>query len=331
MNPREIIAKAALAAALVCAGLSALPTIAVAQDYPSKAVELIVPYSPGGSADLTARILADGLTRQLNQPMLVVNKPGASSIVGSQFVANAKPDGYVLLVNGTAQTVVANKPDLPYDGSAAFIPITRFASTPYLLVVNPEKLPVKNVQELITLLKASPPGSFNYASAGVGASAHLAGELFKSTAGVDITHVPFPGGSGPGVQATIAGQVQLTFATPASQTLQAIEAGQLRVLGVSSAPRWEGMPDVPTVAEQGFPGFEVEFWNAVFAPKGTPQPVIDRIYQAIVKASEDPELSKKLKGMYYTQPLQTPEEFRVFIDEDIKKWGAIIKAANIPL
>jgi tripartite-type tricarboxylate transporter receptor subunit TctC len=165
----------------------------------------------------------------------------------------------------------------------------------------------------------------------VGASAHLAAELLKSLAGIDITHVPYPGGAGPGVQATIAGQTQLTFASPAGATMAAIEEGQLRALAVSSATRWDGMPDLPTVAEQGVDGFEVDYWTALFAPAGTPPDIVEKISSAVRTALDDPVLSEQYSKLHYSKPYQSPQEFGAYVEKDVEKWGRIIKSANIPL
>jgi tripartite-type tricarboxylate transporter receptor subunit TctC len=318
--------KAILAAAL---GIPLLGATALAQEYPTRAIEMIIPYSAGGSSDITGRILAEALQKELGQPVLVVNRPGASSIVGTQQVATAKPDGYTLLANTTAFTVIANKPGLPFDSVNGFIPITRYAAAPYLLVVNPEKLPVHNMQELIEALKAK-PGAYNYASTGVGTSAHLAAELLSSLTGVKMAHVPYPGGAGPGVQATIAGDTHMTFASPAS-VMAAIEAGQLRAIAASGAERWSGMPDLPTVAEQGVEGFAVDWWSGLFAPAGTPPEIIAKISEATRKALENPDLVERFKGFDYTTPFTSPEEFGAWIKEDIERWGKVIKEANIEL
>jgi tripartite-type tricarboxylate transporter receptor subunit TctC len=322
----------AFVTALSCLGMAALfgTPSALAQDYPTRPVEFVVPYSPSGSTDITARAVADALGRVMKQPVVVVNKPGAGSIIGSQFVANAKPDGYTILVNATAHTVVANKPDLPYDAISAFIPVTRIAGSPYLLVVNSAQFPAKDVKELIAAIKAAPPGSIKFASSGVATSGHLAGELFASMAGVQMTHVPYAG-SALTVQAVAAGEVQLTFASPGTQTMAAIEDGQIKALAVSSLNRWDGMPDLASVSEQGLTGFEVEFWSALFLPAGTPAEVVTRLHEAVAEALKDP----RLKGIYekadYSTPLQTPAEFGAFIEADIKKWKEVISAAKIPL
>jgi tripartite-type tricarboxylate transporter receptor subunit TctC len=300
---------------------------ATAQPFPSRTVELIVPYPPGNSMDIVARLLQAPLSRSLGQNVVVINQGGASGVIGSSRVSRAQPDGYTLLINDVSALVVpATKADPPYDANKGFTPIAAIAAAPYMLVAN-AKVPIKDVTQLVQTAKAS-PGSLNYGSSGVGSPNHMSGELMKSITGIDIVHVPYSG-SAASIADTIAGRTQVAFASPAA-ALPGIEAGSLRPLGVTSSTRWARMPDVPTIAEQGVPGFENNYLVAVFAPPNVPPAVVQRLTEAIRDALKDPALAERYRSMGYGVPdIVPPEQFREVVRGQSDKWAKLIKSANI--
>ncbi|HTP95607.1 MAG TPA: tripartite tricarboxylate transporter substrate binding protein, partial [Burkholderiales bacterium] len=276
----------ALGATLMLAAL-ALPAGAQAQTYPSRPVRMVVPFSPGGAADVPARILAQKLSDVLGQQFVVDNRPGAGSTIGADVVAKATPDGYTLLCITNTHFVSASLyRKLPYHPLKDFAPISESGHAPNVLVVNPS-LPAKSVAELIALAKAS-PGKIDYASSGNGSSQHLFGALFMSMAHIEMTHVPYKG-SGPATTDLIAGQVKVSFPGIAI-VLPHVKSGRLRALGVTSAKRATALPDVPSIAEAGLKGYDATLWLGVAAPQGTPRPVIGKLHEAIVKALKAPDL-----------------------------------------
>ena len=281
----RIIAALAIGVALL-AGMSSLVT---AQEYPNRPIHLIVPFAAGGGADAVARIIAQRVSPALGQQVVVENRGGAAAIVGTEVVARAKPDGYTLLL-GQSGPISINPgvyQHLPYDAVNSFTPITLTTSYPYILVVN-SKLPVNSMQDLVALAKKK-PGELNYGSAGTGGANHLVTEMFSSMAGIKMVHVPYRG-TAPAVMDVIGGQVTLVFSDPVS-ALSNVKAGTLRALAVTSKERSPVAPDVPTIAESGFPGFDAIGWHGILAPAGTPEPVVMKLHAEIVKVLQVPENS----------------------------------------
>jgi len=316
---------------VLLAGLAAcfaLPGgIASAADaFPSRTVTLVVPFAAGGSTDLIARIIAEKMTEDLGQTVIVENKAGAGGNIGADAVAKADPDGYTILM-GTIATHALNPAvmkQMPYDPVKDFAPVSLLVLVPNVLEVNPE-LPVKTVQELIALLK-SKPGEYSYASSGIGTPLHLSGELFKSLAGVDMIHVPYRG-AGPALNDVVANQVPIMFDNLPSSTAF-IKAGTLRPLAVTTKTRSASFPDLPTMEEAGVPGYETYTWNAIFAPAGTPQPVIDRLNAAAVKAVKDPATQPRLAELSATVVGSTPDELAKHVTAELAKWAPIVEASG---
>ena len=310
---------------LAFALLLALAAPAVAQDYPNRPVRLIIPFPPGGSNDVVGRLVANQLSEKLGHKVFVDNRGGAGGVLGTEAAAAAAPDGYTLLVVSIAHAVNPALYKLNYDPIKSFTPIAIMATGPNVLVVNPE-LPVKNVKELLALAKEK-PGTLDYASAGVGSFQHLGGELFKLTAGVDIQHVPYKGG-GPAMQDVIAGHVKIMFSSLV-QTTPFIQSGQLRALGTGGAKRNPVLPDVPTIAEAGVPGYVADNWWGILAPAGTPQPIVDRLYRDIQEAVKSPELTKAFEHEGAAAVTMSTAEFTHYIETEIAKWGRVVKEGNI--
>ncbi|MCC7325455.1 MAG: tripartite tricarboxylate transporter substrate binding protein [Burkholderiales bacterium] len=319
-----------LAAILTVAAASALvaPQPAHAEAWPTKPIRLVVPYTAGGSSDFVARVMAQKLSEELGQTVTVDNKPGVAGIVGTDIVAKSPPDGYTLSLVG--MTTLAANPSLykslPYDSIKDFAPISVAIVSPLVLVVNPE-VPAKTVQELIAYAKAN-PGKVNFGSAGVGNTLHLAGELFKSKAGIDIVHIPYKGASA-AMNDLIGGRIQMMIdliQTP----LANIQAGKLRPLGVTSTTRVPQLPQVPTIAESGLPGFEFATWIGIAAPAGTPKAIVDRIHQAMVKALAMPDVKEAFakQGMV-PAPSASPEAFAEQIKSEKARIAELVKNAGI--
>lgn len=314
-----------LLAALFCSGYAA---VAQAQNYPERPVRLVVPFAPGGTSDLVGRVISERIGEYLGQPMIVDNRGGAGSTLGTGIVARAAPDGYTLLVCHIAlainQTLYSK---LPYSAMNDLAPISRLGVAPSAVVVN-SKLPAKNLKELIALAKKE-PGKLNYGSAGVGSAGHLSVALLEHVAGVRFTHVPYKGG-GPSVAATIAGEVQIAIPVMASAANH-VKAGRLRMLAVTGAKRSQAFPDVPTAQEAGVPGYVYETWFGLFAPAGTPKAVITRLNQATVKALG----MKDARDILFSQGVEaessTPEALGKTLREDTGTWAKIIKSAGIPI
>ena len=297
-----------------------------ADAFPSRTVTLVVPFAAGGSTDLIARIIAEKMTEDLGQTVIVENKAGAGGNIGADAVAKADPDGYTILM-GTIATHALNPAvmkQMPYDPVKDFAPVSLLVLVPNVLEVNPE-LPVKSVQELIALLK-SKPGEYSYASSGIGTPLHLSGELFKSLAGVDMIHVPYRG-AGPALNDVVANQVPIMFDNLPSSTAF-IKAGTLRPLAVTTKTRSASFPDLPTMEEAGVPGYETYTWNAIFAPAGTPQPVIDRLNAAAVKAVKDPATQPRLAELSATVVGSTPDELAKHVTAELAKWAPIVEASG---
>ena len=297
-----------------------------ADDYPSKPITLIIPFTPGGGTDIMGRMMAEKLGQTLGKPVVVSNKPGAGGTIGTELAARAEPDGYTLMI-GSVSTISIN-PSL-YKKSAInplrdLTPVSPVASTPSLLAV-PKDLPVTSVEDLIALAKKS-PGSINFGSAGQGTSHHLAGELFKMQAGIEATHVPY-GGSAPALMGLARGDVQILIAN-APSLLPAIEGGRVKSIAVTSLERSERFPEYKTVSESGLPGFEVIVWYGLFAPKGTPAPIIDKLNAEVRRITALPDVKERLAAEGAEPMSATPQEFAKRMQDDYVKWGKVVEAAG---
>src|SRR5882672_1900743 len=300
-------------------------TSALAQ-FPSKPIRLVSPFPPGGSVDVVGRLLAAKLSESIGQQVVVENRSGASGVIGTELVMNSPPDGYTLLINTIP--FVSNQflmPRAPYDPLRDFVSISLVASAPSFVTVHPT-LPVRSIQELIALAKAK-PGQLNYSAAGVGTNPHIAGELFNLLAGVDIVAVQYKGG-GPADTAVLAGEVTATFGNVSQQTAY-VKGGRLRALAVTSAKRIAAMPDLPTVAEAGVPGYEFETWFVVAAPKGTPRSIVDTLNAHIRKVMTPPDQVKLFEDRGVTVIASSPEEAVKHLESEQKKWGRVIKERGI--
>ena len=296
-----------------------------AQDYPNHPIRLIIPFPPGGSNDVVGRLVAKQLSIRLGQQVFVDNRAGAGGVIGTEAAAQATPDGYTLLVVSLAHAVNPSLYKLNYDPLKVFTPVSIMATGPNVLVVNPE-LPVHSVKELLALAKEK-PGMIDYASAGVGSFQHLGGELFKLVAGVNLQHVPYKGG-GPAMQDVIAGHVKVMFSSLV-QTTPFIKSGQLRALGVGGRDRNPILPDVPTIAEAGVPGYQADNWWGIVAPAGTPQPIIDKLYADIQAVLKSPELTEAFAREGAAAVTMTTAEFGAYIESEMAKWARVVKEGNI--
>lgn len=294
------------------------------QAYPTRPIRLIVPYAPGGGADILARALGQKLSEGFGQSVVVDNRAGGSGIVGTDMVAKAAPDGYTLLFPSSAHTIIPSFTKVPFDAMKDFEPVTQTTSQAYILGVHPG-VPAKSVKELIALAK-SKPGQLNYASGGSGTAPHLGGELLKSLTGIDMVHVPYKGG-GPALLALISGEVAMLFSSLPS-TLPQVKAGKVRALAVSSAKRSPAVPELPTVAESGVPNFEVTSWYGVLAPAKTPKPVIARLHSEIVKGLNAPDLKERLANDGTEVVGSTPQVFAEYMKAEIPKWAKVIKVSG---
>jgi tripartite-type tricarboxylate transporter receptor subunit TctC len=312
--------------ALACALATPL-SVAHAEDFPSHSIRLIVPYAAGGGADSVARIVAKRMSENIGQPIVIENRGGAGSIIGTEVVKKADPDGYTLLLgqSGPISINPAVYKNLPYDPVADFAPIAMTTSYPYIMVVNP-KLGVKTLKEFVGLAK-SKPGELNYGTTGVGAANHLVTELFDSKAGIKMTHIPYRG-TALAVTDLLAGQVQVVFADPIS-ALPHMKAGTLLALAVTSKERSSVAPNVPTISESGYRGFDAIAWHGILAPAKTPLEIVNKLNAEIVKALKDPE-TKSLLEKQAMQPVgNTPEAFAAFIKQDIAIWKGVATQANV--
>lgn len=299
---------------------------AAGADFPQRSVKIIVPFAPGGGTDLIARVLAEFMTKDLGQPVIIENKPGAGTIVGTAAAASSAPDGYTLVMATFAHAVNPSiNSKLPYDTFKAFAPVALVARSFNIVVVNP-KLPFKSLADLIAYAKAN-PGKLNYGSFGIGTSAHLAGELFKNMAHVDLTHVPYKG-SAPAITDLLGGQIQMMFTTVAS-VASYIEGGQLRALAVTSAQRSPAFPDLPTISEAGVPGYAAESWYGLYAPAGTPQDAIARLNASVEKAIGAGTFKKLETHEGLTFAAGTPEDFDRYVRGEAARWHELVTAAHI--
>ena len=311
---------------LLGAATSSLAPPASAQTFPSKPVRLVVPYSAGGGADTTARLIAPKLQEALGQTVVIDNKPGAGGTIGDDAVAKAAPDGHTLLIGAFAHAVNPSlMPKMPFRTPEDFAPISLLVTVPELLVVTPS-FPARTVAELVALAKAE-PGKLSYASSGNGSAQHLAAELFKMRTGTDIQHVPYKGGA-LAVADVAAGHVPFYFGNMSAALPQA-RSGRVRALAVTSPQRSPAAPEVPTMAEAGVSGCEISEWNALLAPVATPPAVIDRLQAEVVKILRDEEIKAKFADLGAQAIGSTPAELSAFLREEMTKWAAVVKAANV--
>jgi tripartite-type tricarboxylate transporter receptor subunit TctC len=309
---------------LVLGFMLALSSAALAQDYPSRTIKMIVPTGAGGITDILARLVGKSISDQLGQPVIIDNRTGAGGTIGTRAVAQAEPDGYTLLMVFPSHAAnPALYTNLPYDSEKDFAPISMVTKVSEILLV-PNSSPAKSVKELIELARKE---QLNYASVGVGSLAHLATELFLTTAGVRMTHIPYR--SVPQAQqAIMTGEVAAFFDTPITAPPQ-IRAGTVRALGISTSKRLAVAPDIPTIAEAGMPGYEVTGWNGVLAPANTPRPIIDKLNKTIVEALRTPEIEKFLMEQGLEPAGNSPEEFARLMHSDIEKWIRVTREAGI--
>jgi tripartite-type tricarboxylate transporter receptor subunit TctC len=307
------------------AALPAVSRMARAQSYPTRPVRWIVGFSPGGSADIHARLIAQWLSERLGQQFIIENRPGAGTNIALQAAANSQPDGYTLVTitssNASNATLYES---LPFNFQRDLIPIAALSRGALVLEVNP-LVPVKTLAEFISYSKAN-AGKINVASFGVGTTSHLAGELFKAMAGITLVHVPYRGDA-LALTDAISGQVQATFSTVAA-SLEYVRSGRLRALGVTTATRWEALPDVPTIGET-VPGYEASTWNGVAVPRGTPQDIIEKLNREINTGLADPRIKARIADLGSVSMPLSPPEFSKLLADDTEKWAKVIRAANI--
>lgn len=328
MKRREFILHSVIA--MVAGTLATRPFAAHAQNsvsgYPDHPITLIVPYAPGGGNDVLARAVAEPMSKSLGQPVVTENRGGAGGSVGTRQVAKAAPDGYTLGLGGTGTLAIDPTlyPNVGYDPRRHFAPVGLIATSPLIVLVN-HSVPAHNVQELIALTKAQ-PGKLNYASAGVGSGIHLGTVLFAETAGIELTHIPYKG-TGPALTDLLGGHVQIYFSS-LPPAIGLVKEGKLRALGVTGLKRSASVPDLPTVAEQGLPGFEAVLHYGIVAPAGTPRPIIDRLNAALRAALGDPKVRSHM-ATEGAEPLPTsPEDYAADIDREETKWSALVRKSN---
>jgi tripartite-type tricarboxylate transporter receptor subunit TctC len=304
----------------------AVPTAVCGQQYPAKTVRLVSPYPPGGPNDLIARIVAQRMTQTLGQQWIVDNRPGRGGNIGTELVAKAPPDGYTLVHGGMGSLTLAPfLSKLPYDTLRDFAPITLTARAPNVVAVHPS-LPARSVKDLIALARTQ-PGKLDYATSGIGSTAHLAGALFVSLARISMVHVPYKGGA-PATVDLVAGQVPIAF-LPVSPLIPHVAAGKLRALGVSSLQRSSLLPEIPTIDEAGLGGFEMNPWFGVLAPAGTPREVVARLNSEIARFLRTPEAARQLHAQGADATHGSPEDFLALIRSDLAKWGKVIQENGI--
>ena len=311
---------------LACLGAFVTTQVMSQTAYPSQPIRLIVSFAAGGPTDIFARVVASKLEKELGQPIIVENKPGGGSNIGSEFVAKAKPDGYTLLVGTVANaTNMGIYKNLGYDTARDFVPITQIMSSPSVLVVN-INLPIRTLDELVAYIKAR-PGKLSYASSGAGGMQHHAGELLKLRAGIDALHIPYKGAA-PALTDVIGGTVDFGFKT-ASGVMPAILSGKVRPIAVAGSARLAQLPDVPTMAEAGMPDLEADSWNGLFAPAGTPPAIINRLAEATLAILKTQDIKERFAAISATPVGSTPEEFSKYVKAEIAKWGMVAKQANV--
>jgi len=299
-----------------------------AATYPNQSIRMIVPYPPGGPTDITARVVAAEMMKTLGQNVVIDNRPGASGMIGSEMVTKSAPDGYTLLANASIHVINPSVyPDMRFDAIKDFTPITQLAQVPLVLVV-PANSPIKSVKDLVEFAKAN-PGKVNFGSAGSASAQHLAGESFKIAAGIQMQHIPYKG-SAPALTDLAGGQLQLMFDSMPSATPM-INSGKLRAIAVTTATRAKARPDLPTIAESGFPGFDISTWYAYWAPKGTPADVVEKLSAAAAQALKNPEVIAKYEAMGAEPVGSTPAQFATYVESEAKKWNDIVKKSGAKL
>ncbi len=318
-----------LGALAACGGALALPRSLLAADkaWPARPIRMVVPFPPGSSPDLIARLVSEPLAQALGQPVVIENRPGAGGNIGTGQVARAAPDGYTLLftINGPLVTAPTLSRHLPYDPVRQLAPVTLVATSPNVLVVDP-RTGVRDLREFVALARAR-PGALNYGSVGNGSAAHLAMEQLKARAGISLEHIPYPGF--PQIAAAmIAGQIQAAFMVPAIAMPQ-VNAGRLRVLAVTTSGRTSLLPAVPTVAESGYPGFEAISWQAVLAPAGTPAPIVDRLYRELVRIIGSDSVRAQMRAQYFLPAGTAPASLRQTMASEKARWDQVIRAAGV--
>ena len=316
----------AAASALACALAFPRADVAFAQPaYPAKAVHFVTPFPPGGSLDPLTRMSAQKLSEIWKQPTVVENRPGGNSIIGTQAVARAAPDGYTLLVAGTPHVINPSLVPTPYDAIKDFAPIATVARSRQILVVN-RSMPVTSVKEIIALAKTR-PGELNYGSSGTGNTNHLAAALFSTLAGIRMTHIPYKG-AGPALTDLIGGQLHLSFHVPIS-ALPHVRSGRLKALATTGQTRITAAPDIPTFAEVGMPGFDLQGWTGMFAPAGTNKAIVDKIAADMARVLTSPEIVERLTNMGQEPFVSAPEQFAALLQSELARYAKIIKDANI--
>ncbi len=310
----------------LCIMLAALAQPVLAQNYPNKAIRFIVGFAPGGPNDIVARIVGQKLTESLGVPVTVDNRPGADSMIGTQMAARSAPDGYTITMISASATIhpsVYN--NVPYDLIKDFSPITVVATSAFVVIVNPT-VPVNSIKALIALAKAR-PSQLNFASSGMGGSLHLAGELFKSLAHVNMNHVPYKGGA-PALNDVIGGQVELMF-SPIPIAMPHIKSGRVRALAVTSAKRWPTLPDLPAVAEAGLPGYEATGWYGVVAPANTPGAIVTALNEAIVKVLARPDVEQQFTKLDLEPVGNSPQQMTKHLQTELTKWAKVVRDAKL--
>ena len=315
-----------LKAILIALSLIAAAPVALAQTWPAKPVRIVVPFPPGGGTDIGTRIVAQKLQEAFSQSFVVENKPGAAGIVGTEYTAKSPPDGYTFMMGniGTHAINVSLYKKLAYDPVKDFAPVSMVADLPLLLLVHPS-VPANSVKELIALAR-SQPGKLNFSTSGAGGSMHVAAELFKSMAGVDMVHIPYKGGA-PAVADLIAGQVPLSFAT-VLETIQFVKAGKVRALAVTNNRRSVALPELPTIAEAGLPGYQSISWLALFAPAGTPRDIVNRVSSETVRILKISDVKERLLGQGAEPIGSTPEELAATLAVDMAKYAKVIRESG---
>jgi tripartite-type tricarboxylate transporter receptor subunit TctC len=329
---RKTVVEAYAVVVVLLAVALALSTGAVASElapasFPSKPLRLIVPYPPGGGSDIMGRAIAERLSQQLRQQIIVDNRGGASTAIGAELASRAPADGYTLLV-GTITTLAVNpnlRARLPYDPSRSFDPVTLLASQPYYVVLNPS-VPARSIQELVAYVRAR-PGALNFGSPGVGSGSHLTGELFNSMAQTKLVHIGYKG-AGPALLDLVAGHTSLMFAT-LSTVHSMVNSGKVVPIAITTAKRSQAMPDMPTIAESGIPGFSMRSWNGLLGPRGIPDAVLQRLNTETVSALQSPEFIKRMVAIGFEPDPTTPAEFAQFIKDEIALHARIIKSAGL--
>jgi tripartite-type tricarboxylate transporter receptor subunit TctC len=315
-----------LVAVMLCAQATSVAQTASA--FPNQPIRMVVPYPPGGPTDITARVVAAEMSKTIGQNIVIDNRPGASGMIGSEMVTKATPDGYTLLANASIHVINPSVyPDMRFDAIKDFVPITQLAQVPLVLVV-PANSPIKSVKDLVEYAKAN-PGKVNFGSAGSASAQHLAGESFKIAAGIQMQHIPYKG-SAPALTDLAGGQLQLMFDSMPSATPM-INSGKLRAIAVTTTTRAKARPDLPTIAESGFPGFDISTWYAYWAPKGTPADVVEKLAASAAQALKNPEVIAKYEAMGAEPVGSTPAQFAAYVESEAKKWSDIVKKSGAKL